>query len=94
MSRRQREVAGAGPGNRSESEAQKRIDCNKLERSGRSLAPPPPLLAMSSAIGAANAHTSPNPGQRRGPLQAAKKKGCKQKKCSNWKGGKCRCGRD
>jgi hypothetical protein len=25
---------------------------------------------------------------------AAKKKGCKQKKCSNWKGGKCRCGRD
>lgn len=49
---------------------------------------------MSSAIGAANAHTSPNPDQRRGPLQAAKKKGCKQKKCSNWKGGKCRCGRD
>jgi len=27
-------------------------------------------------------------------LQQAKKKGCKQKKCSNWKGGKCRCGRD
>jgi hypothetical protein len=24
----------------------------------------------------------------------SKKKGCKEKKCSNWKGGKCRCGRD
>ena len=23
-----------------------------------------------------------------------KKKGCKQKKCSHWKGGQCRCGRD
>jgi hypothetical protein len=30
----------------------------------------------------------------RGSLQAAKKKGCKQQKCSKWKGGKCRCGRD
>jgi hypothetical protein len=30
----------------------------------------------------------------RGLQQADKKKGCKQKKCSNWKGGKCRCGRD
>jgi hypothetical protein len=27
-------------------------------------------------------------------LQVAKKKGCKQQKCSKWKGGKCRCGRD
>ena len=27
-------------------------------------------------------------------LQQSKKKGCKQKKCSHWKGGKCRCGRD
>lgn len=35
------------------------------------------------------------PGARQGPVfTAAKKKGCKQKKCSNWKGGKCRCGRD
>jgi hypothetical protein len=24
----------------------------------------------------------------------AKKKGCKKAKCSKWKGGKCRCGRD
>lgn len=23
-----------------------------------------------------------------------KKKGCKKKKCSHWKGGSCRCGRD
>ncbi|MEB3166474.1 MAG: hypothetical protein VKO65_07365 [Cyanobacteriota bacterium] len=35
---------------------------------------------------------APQPG--RAPLVAAKKKGCKRKKCSNWKGGKCRCGRD
>jgi hypothetical protein len=27
-------------------------------------------------------------------LQVEKKKGCKQSKCSKWKGGKCRCGRD
>ena len=31
---------------------------------------------------------------RRSPIQQDKKKGCRQKKCSNWKGGKCRCGRD
>jgi len=24
----------------------------------------------------------------------SKKKGCKKQKCSKWKGGKCRCGRD
>lgn len=29
----------------------------------------------------------------RGPMQD-KKKGCRQKKCSKWKGGKCCCGRD
>jgi hypothetical protein len=27
-------------------------------------------------------------------LQTAKKKVCKKQKCSKWKGGKCRCGRD
>jgi hypothetical protein len=27
-------------------------------------------------------------------LQAGKKKGCREKKCSKWKGGKCCCGRD
>jgi len=27
-------------------------------------------------------------------LKRGKKKGCKQKKCSKWKGGKCRCGRE
>jgi hypothetical protein len=32
--------------------------------------------------------------QRPGSLQVEKKKGCKQSKCSKWKGGKCRCGRD
>ena len=32
--------------------------------------------------------------RRSAALQADKKKGCKQSKCSKWKGGKCRCGRD
>ncbi|CAK6693221.1 hypothetical protein IFHNHDMJ_01379 [Synechococcus sp. CBW1107] len=27
-------------------------------------------------------------------LRVAKKKGCKKSKCSKWKGGQCRCGRD
>jgi hypothetical protein len=35
------------------------------------------------------------PGARQCPvLTTGKKKSCKQNKCSNWKGGKCRCGRD
>lgn len=38
---------------------------------------------------------SPGSSRRSCPVfSTAKKKGCKQKKCSNWKGGKCRCGRD
>ena len=31
---------------------------------------------------------------RRSLAQHEKKKGCKQQKCSKWKGGKCRCGKD
>lgn len=27
-------------------------------------------------------------------LRQEKKKGCKQSKCSKWKGGKCKCGRE
>ncbi|MCS5704922.1 MAG: hypothetical protein VKN17_03070 [Cyanobacteriota bacterium] len=27
-------------------------------------------------------------------LSCGKKKGCRRKKCSKWKGGDCRCGRD
>jgi hypothetical protein len=27
-------------------------------------------------------------------LRQDKKKGCREKKCSKWKGGKCRCGRE
>lgn len=34
------------------------------------------------------------PSPRRHGLVQEKKKVCKQKKCSKWKGGKCRCGRD
>jgi hypothetical protein len=30
----------------------------------------------------------------RRPLEPAKAKGCRKHKCSKWKGGKCRCGRD
>ncbi|WP_216922706.1 hypothetical protein [Synechococcus sp. CCAP 1479/9] len=36
----------------------------------------------------------PAPISARGPQPQAKKKGCRQKKCSKWKGGKCCCGRD
>jgi hypothetical protein len=36
-----------------------------------------------------------DPKPSRPPLpQPQKKKGCRQGKCSKWKGGKCRCGRD
>jgi hypothetical protein len=31
---------------------------------------------------------------RRGLVQKDKKKGCRKKKCSKWKGGKCLCGRE
>jgi hypothetical protein len=31
--------------------------------------------------------------QRRDRIRVSKKKGCKRSKCSNWKGGCCRCGR-
>jgi hypothetical protein len=46
---------------------------------------------MTQPIGPANA--MPEFSERRGPSQP-KKKGCKKTKCSHWKGGKCRCGRD
>lgn len=47
---------------------------------------------MAQPIGPAN--PDPTASRGRGPGAAAKKKGCKQDKCSKWKGGKCRCGRD
>lgn len=46
---------------------------------------------MANTIGPSN--DAPSPLGQRGP-SADKKKGCKQSKCSHWKGGKCRCGRD
>jgi hypothetical protein len=46
---------------------------------------------MASAAGSASDLPQPS---RQAPLACGKKKGCKQKKCSKWKGGKCRCGRD
>jgi hypothetical protein len=51
---------------------------------------------MAQPLGTASSdHGNLCPGVRQCPvLTAAKKKSCKQKKCSNWKGGKCRCGRD
>ena len=49
------------------------------------------VAVMAKPIGPSNDATS-TLGQR-GP-SADKKKGCKQSKCSKWKGGKCRCGRD
>ena len=49
------------------------------------------VVAMAKPIGPSN--DAPPPLGQRG-LSADKKKGCKQSKCSHWKGGKCRCGRD
>ncbi|MFY8149492.1 MAG: hypothetical protein ACOVNL_09805 [Prochlorococcaceae cyanobacterium] len=44
---------------------------------------------MAQPIGRPEGET-PSP---RTPRQD-KKKGCRKKKCSHWKGGSCRCGRD
>lgn len=52
---------------------------------------PVEVAAMAAPIGPRN--DTPPPLGKRG-LCADKKKGCKQNKCSKWKGGKCRCGRD
>lgn len=49
------------------------------------------VVAMAKPIGPSNEALSPL--GKRGP-SADKKKGCKKSKCSHWKGGKCRCGRD
>ncbi len=49
------------------------------------------VVVMAKPIGPSNDAQSPL-GQR--SPSADKKKGCKQSKCSHWKGGKCRCGRD
>jgi hypothetical protein len=69
--------------------AQKRIDCNKLVRS--SAASPEERVEMSKPVGS-QAPEGVLP--ERASLKVAKKKGCKQHKCSKWKGGKCRCGRE
>jgi hypothetical protein len=76
-------VAGDRPGI-----AQKRIDCNKMAELRSA---PVGASEMSKPLGspAAGAATPDRPS-----LQVAKKKGCKQQKCSKWKGGKCRCGRE
>jgi hypothetical protein len=47
---------------------------------------------MAQPLGPSNATSGL--GRVLGRLLALKKKACKKKKCSNWKGGKCRCGRD
>ncbi|MCT0214029.1 MULTISPECIES: hypothetical protein [unclassified Synechococcus] len=44
------------------------------------LAPPPEPAAVRAL--------------RQDLIRVSKKKGCKQSKCSHWKGGCCRCGRD
>ena len=31
---------------------------------------------------------------KQAPVKVSKKKGCKQSKCSKWKGNGCRCGKD
>lgn len=47
-----------------------------------------PLGTPNAAAAAANGSSSTAAG-----LRQQKKKGCKQSKCSKWKGGKCRCGK-
>jgi hypothetical protein len=62
---------------------------------GSACAPPRRLsfvFAMAGPLGSCNSCGDPAPD--RPPLAHGKHKGCKKKKCSNWKGGKCRCGRD
>jgi hypothetical protein len=49
---------------------------------------------MSHPLGPANSGDAPGPIPGRGPQPQAKKKSCKKQKCSHWKGGKCRCGRE
>ena len=46
---------------------------------------------MAQQIGCPSDGVTPN---QHASTAHAKKKGCKQKKCSHWKGGQCRCGRD
>jgi len=86
----------AGIGNEPGGGAQKRIDCNKI---GLVLAPG--RAAHTPCRGKRAEMSKPVGSQApegvapvRASLQVAKKKGCKQQKCSKWKGGKCRCGRE
>lgn len=69
--------------------AQRRIDCNKLVWTNA--AGPEEQAEMSKPVGS---QLPEGAVPQRSPLQLAKKKGCKQQKCSKWKGGKCRCGRE
>ncbi|MEA5392814.1 hypothetical protein VB738_16250, partial [Cyanobium gracile UHCC 0139] len=56
------------------------------------LFPSLPFHPMAPSLG--SLPNVPAPITVRGPQPQAKKKGCRQKKCSKWKGGKCCCGRD
>lgn len=49
---------------------------------------------QSAVVTAPQTRSSDNDTLRNQGPRATKKKGCKKKKCSHWKGGKCRCGRD
>jgi hypothetical protein len=48
---------------------------------------------MAQPLGPQNDPSLTGTSTRRGQ-RVEKKKGCRQQKCSKWKGGKCRCGRD
>jgi hypothetical protein len=54
------------------------------------------LLAQGThkVMNSATGKTSPAPTGFNQVLRQDKKKGCKKSKCSNWKGGQCKCGRD
>ena len=44
---------------------------------------------MSNIVG-----VEPNRNSFKGKIRRLKRKSCKKNKCSKWKGGKCRCGKD
>lgn len=59
--------------------------------SGSRAASPDEQTEMSKPVGS---QAPEGAAPARASLQVAKKKGCKQHRCSKWKGGKCRCGRE
>jgi hypothetical protein len=52
----------------------------------------PSLSTMAQSLGPRK-ETASTTTAANSVLRQSKKKGCKQSKCSKWRGGRCRCGR-